>query len=143
MYLDLVLKVLGAVALISISVVAFKLVSTLKIVSEKVDKMGSSLENLSKETAKSLISISDNMDVLNVKLVESLTKMDANSEVVVTTIKNVETDVNLILGSLKPYQVLLKSVHDKISPAIYEVTDFMGALSKAMANFTNMFFKKK
>ena len=143
MYLDLVLKVLGAVALISISVVAFKLVSTLKIVNEKVDKMGSSLENLSKDTAKSLISISDNMDVLNVKLIESLTKMDANSEVVVNTIKNVETDVNLIFGSLKPYQVLLKSVHDKISPSIYEVTDFLGAVSKAMANFTNMFFKKK
>ncbi|OGU11936.1 MAG: hypothetical protein A2X61_13520 [Ignavibacteria bacterium GWB2_35_12] len=130
--MDLALQIISLIALVAFIVLTVYAVISLN-----------SMRKLSDDAARSLNTMTRDINELKVKLIESLENLDNTAIQIGSSTQRLEEDVNSVTGIFKPFNKLATDVYNKISPPIIQSATIISAISKAINVFANVLVSKK
>jgi uncharacterized protein YoxC len=130
--MDLSLQILSLIALVAFIVLTVYAVFSLN-----------SMRKLSDDATKSINMLTNDVNELKVKLIESLENIDNTAKQIGLATQKMEEDVNSVTGFIKPFNKLASDVYDKISLPVLQTATLISAISKAINTFAGVLAGKK
>ncbi len=150
MDLELALKIMALIALISITILAVFAMVSLSNFSSFLKETSKELTDFKKTVNKSLTEFRTDFEELKQRLQVSMThfnesagEMKLTSQKFRGTSEKLNEKIDRIDGIIKPVESLVQEVHGKVAPPARNLANFVGAVSKSVTVFADVLTKKK